>query len=191
MTAHVFPRSTFSIFQYLGRLVAASDAGKIALITPQARGHAAARRRHAVRGQHRRQRRLLPDGRLRRHLLRAQQRAEHQAHPRAAGAIAGAEHLDPRCRHHAAGAIAAAVTAPLGGAGLRARAATRAAPLAPARPRRAAPLGPKRARLYAFIASFSSLSRSSFSCAQALLFVGRVGEVFLGVLDFLVEPRRV
>jgi hypothetical protein len=39
VTAHVFPRSTFSIFQYLGRLVAASDGGKIALITPEARGN--------------------------------------------------------------------------------------------------------------------------------------------------------
>jgi hypothetical protein len=40
VTAHVFPRSTFSIFQYLGHLVAASDAGKIELITDAARGHA-------------------------------------------------------------------------------------------------------------------------------------------------------
>jgi hypothetical protein len=40
VTAHVFPRSTFSIFQYLGRLVAASDSGKIALITDEAKGHA-------------------------------------------------------------------------------------------------------------------------------------------------------
>ena len=40
VTAHVYPRSTFSIFQYLGRLVAASDSGKIELITDEARGHA-------------------------------------------------------------------------------------------------------------------------------------------------------
>jgi hypothetical protein len=40
VTAHVFPRSTFSIFQYLGRLVAAGDQGQIKLITDQARGHA-------------------------------------------------------------------------------------------------------------------------------------------------------
>jgi hypothetical protein len=40
VTAHVYPRSTFSIFQYLGRLVAASDGGKIALITDDAKGHA-------------------------------------------------------------------------------------------------------------------------------------------------------
>jgi hypothetical protein len=40
VTAHVYPRSTFSIFQYLGRLVAASDGGKIALITDEAKGHA-------------------------------------------------------------------------------------------------------------------------------------------------------
>ncbi|THD48259.1 MAG: hypothetical protein E7774_03180 [Bradyrhizobium sp.] len=39
VTAHVFPRSTFSIFQYLGRLVAASDSGKIELITAEARGN--------------------------------------------------------------------------------------------------------------------------------------------------------
>ena len=40
VTAHVFPRSTFSIFQYLGRLVAAGDEGQIKLITDQAIGHA-------------------------------------------------------------------------------------------------------------------------------------------------------
>jgi hypothetical protein len=40
VTAHVYPRSTFSIFQYLGRLVAAGDAGQINLITEQAKGHA-------------------------------------------------------------------------------------------------------------------------------------------------------
>jgi len=40
VTAHVFPRSTFSIFQYLGRLVAAGDEGQIQLITDQAKGHA-------------------------------------------------------------------------------------------------------------------------------------------------------
>ena len=40
VTAHVFPRSTFSIFQYLGRLVAAGDEGQIKLITDQAKGHA-------------------------------------------------------------------------------------------------------------------------------------------------------
>jgi hypothetical protein len=40
VTAHVFPRSTFSIFQYLGRLVAAGDEGEIKLITDQAKGHA-------------------------------------------------------------------------------------------------------------------------------------------------------
>jgi hypothetical protein len=40
VTAHVFPRSTFSIFQYLGHIVAAGDAGQIALITDQAKGHA-------------------------------------------------------------------------------------------------------------------------------------------------------
>jgi hypothetical protein len=34
----VFPRSTFSIFQYLGRLVAAGEAGAIKLQTPQAVG---------------------------------------------------------------------------------------------------------------------------------------------------------
>jgi len=28
VTAHVYPRSTFSIFQYLGRLVAAGDAAR-------------------------------------------------------------------------------------------------------------------------------------------------------------------
>ena len=38
--AHVFPRSTFSIFQYLGRIVAAGEAGKIKLKTPQAVGPA-------------------------------------------------------------------------------------------------------------------------------------------------------
>ena len=38
--AHVFARSTFSIFQYLGRIVAAGEAGKIKLMTPQAIGHA-------------------------------------------------------------------------------------------------------------------------------------------------------
>ncbi len=42
-----------------------------------------------------------------------------------------------------------------------------------------------------FIASLSSRRRSSFSCHEALLLVGRVGEVFFGVLDFLVETRRV
>ncbi len=36
--ARVFPRSTFSIYQYLGRLVAAGDAGAIKLMTPQAKG---------------------------------------------------------------------------------------------------------------------------------------------------------
>ena len=36
--ARVFPRSTFSIFQYLGRIVAAGDAGAIKLRTPQAVG---------------------------------------------------------------------------------------------------------------------------------------------------------
>ena len=36
--ARVFPRSTFSIFQYLGRIVAAGDAGAIKLQTPQAVG---------------------------------------------------------------------------------------------------------------------------------------------------------
>jgi hypothetical protein len=40
VTAHVFPRSTFSIFQYLGRLVAAGDEGQIKLITEQAIGRA-------------------------------------------------------------------------------------------------------------------------------------------------------
>jgi hypothetical protein len=40
VTAHVFPRSTFSIFQYLGRLVAAGDEGQIKLITDQAKGNA-------------------------------------------------------------------------------------------------------------------------------------------------------
>ncbi len=40
VTAHVFPRSTFSIFQYLGRLVAAGDEGQIKLITDRAKGHA-------------------------------------------------------------------------------------------------------------------------------------------------------
>jgi hypothetical protein len=40
VTAHVFPRSTFSIFQYLGHIVAAGDAGQIKLITDQARGNA-------------------------------------------------------------------------------------------------------------------------------------------------------
>jgi hypothetical protein len=40
VTAHVMPRSTFSIFQYLGRLVAAGDEGQIQLITDQAKGHA-------------------------------------------------------------------------------------------------------------------------------------------------------
>ena len=40
VTAHVFPRSTFSIFQYLGRLVAAGDEGQIKLITDQAKGDA-------------------------------------------------------------------------------------------------------------------------------------------------------
>ncbi len=40
VTTHVFPRSTFSIFQYLGRLVAAGDEGQIKLITDQAKGHA-------------------------------------------------------------------------------------------------------------------------------------------------------
>jgi hypothetical protein len=40
VTAHVFPRSTFSIFQYLGHIVAAGDAGQIELITDQAKGHA-------------------------------------------------------------------------------------------------------------------------------------------------------
>jgi hypothetical protein len=38
--AHVFPRSTFSIFQYLGRLVAAGDEGQIKLITDRAKGRA-------------------------------------------------------------------------------------------------------------------------------------------------------
>ena len=37
---HVFPRSTFSIFQYLGRIVAAGDAGQIKLRTDQAIGRA-------------------------------------------------------------------------------------------------------------------------------------------------------
>jgi hypothetical protein len=36
----VFPRSTFSIFQYLGRIVAAGEAGQIKLRTEQAIGHA-------------------------------------------------------------------------------------------------------------------------------------------------------
>jgi hypothetical protein len=40
VTAHVYPRSTFSIFQYLGRLIAAGDDGQIALLTEQAKGHA-------------------------------------------------------------------------------------------------------------------------------------------------------
>ncbi len=40
VTAHVFPRSTFSIFQYLGRLVAAGAEGQIKLITDRATGHA-------------------------------------------------------------------------------------------------------------------------------------------------------
>ena len=40
VTAHVSPRSTFSIFQYLGRLLAAGDEGQIQLLTDQARGHA-------------------------------------------------------------------------------------------------------------------------------------------------------
>jgi hypothetical protein len=35
----VFPRSTFAIFQYLGRIVAAGDAGVITLRTPQAVGY--------------------------------------------------------------------------------------------------------------------------------------------------------
>jgi len=37
----VFPRSTFSIFQYLGRIIAAGDAGIIKLRTPEAIGHGA------------------------------------------------------------------------------------------------------------------------------------------------------
>ena len=37
---HVFPRSTFSIFQYLGRIVAAGEAGRIKLKTEQAIGRA-------------------------------------------------------------------------------------------------------------------------------------------------------
>ena len=37
---HVFPRSTFSIFQYLGRIVAAGEAGQIKLKTEQAIGRA-------------------------------------------------------------------------------------------------------------------------------------------------------
>jgi hypothetical protein len=40
VTARVSPRSTFSIFQYLGRLLAAGDEGQIQLLTDQARGHA-------------------------------------------------------------------------------------------------------------------------------------------------------
>ena len=38
----VFPRSTFSIFQYLGRIVAAGEAGAVKLQTPQAVGRDAA-----------------------------------------------------------------------------------------------------------------------------------------------------
>lgn len=37
---HIFPRSTFSIFQYLGRIVAAGEAGQIKLHTEQAIGRA-------------------------------------------------------------------------------------------------------------------------------------------------------
>ena len=37
----VFPRSTFAIFQYLGRIVAAGEAGEIKLRTPEAIGHGA------------------------------------------------------------------------------------------------------------------------------------------------------
>ena len=40
VTARVSPRSTFSIFQYLGRLLAAGDEGQIELMTDQAKGHA-------------------------------------------------------------------------------------------------------------------------------------------------------
>jgi hypothetical protein len=39
----VFPRSTFAIFQYLGRIVAAGDAGEIKLRTPEAVGYGSLR----------------------------------------------------------------------------------------------------------------------------------------------------
>ena len=114
VTAHVFPRSTFSIFQYLGRIVAAGDEGQIKLDHRPGERARAARGRHAVRGHHRRRSRSAAIASSRPtmagQLLRPASRVEHQTHSRTAGPVVGAQHLDPRRRHHPASAVAAAVT---------------------------------------------------------------------------------